>query len=140
MQSCNAEALLLSAGLSTGALIAILLCIIILLVVLFAALKRQRKKDPLIISKDDVQDNTVTYNDEGGGEEDTQAFDIGTQRNQEAREESTVASDQLKEQHQRDGTSCTHVDRLEMFRREDDPLFTAGDARVMLLQPSDAEN
>nr|XP_008170141.1 cadherin-9 isoform X2 [Chrysemys picta bellii] len=31
MQSCNAEALLLSAGLSTGALIAILLCIIILL-------------------------------------------------------------------------------------------------------------
>lgn len=31
MQSCNAEALLLPAGLSTGALIAILLCIIILL-------------------------------------------------------------------------------------------------------------
>lgn len=31
MQSCSAEALLLPAGLSTGALIAILLCIIILL-------------------------------------------------------------------------------------------------------------
>ena len=31
MQSCNAEALVLSAGLSTGALIAILLCVIILL-------------------------------------------------------------------------------------------------------------
>lgn len=31
MQSCNAEALLLPAGLSTGALVAILLCIIILL-------------------------------------------------------------------------------------------------------------
>ncbi|PIN96930.1 hypothetical protein AB205_0117490, partial [Aquarana catesbeiana] len=31
MQTCSAEALLLPAGLSTGALIAILLCIIILL-------------------------------------------------------------------------------------------------------------
>lgn len=31
MQSCNAEALILSAGLSTGALVAILLCVLILL-------------------------------------------------------------------------------------------------------------
>ncbi|XP_039999518.1 cadherin-6 [Xiphias gladius] len=86
IELCNAEALSSSPGLSTGALIAILLCAIILLmiVVLFTALKRQRKQEPLIISKEDVRDNVVSYNDEGGGEEDTQAFDIGALRHPDA--------------------------------------------------------
>ncbi|XP_016897833.1 cadherin-6 [Cynoglossus semilaevis] len=86
MELCNPEALSSSAGISTGALIAILLCAIILLmiVVLFTALKRQRKQEPLIISKEDVRDNVVSYNDEGGGEEDTQAFDIGALRHPDA--------------------------------------------------------
>uniref|UniRef100_A0A5F9C2D3 Cadherin 11 n=1 Tax=Oryctolagus cuniculus TaxID=9986 RepID=A0A5F9C2D3_RABIT len=63
--SCNAEAYILNAGLSTGALIAILACIVILLVivVLFVTLRRQ-KKEPLIVF-----------------EEDTEAFDIATLQN-----------------------------------------------------------
>jgi len=54
------------------------------IVVLFTALKRQSKQEPLIISKEDVRDNVVSYNDEGGGEEDTQAFDIGALRHPES--------------------------------------------------------
>ncbi|XP_049563262.1 cadherin-18 isoform X2 [Orcinus orca] len=88
VRTCRAEALLSSAGLSTGALIAILLCVVILLaiVVLFITLRRS-KKEPLIISEEDVRENVVTYDDEGGGEEDTEAFDITALRNPSAAEE-----------------------------------------------------
>lgn len=55
------------------------------------------KKEPLIISKEDIRDNIVSYNDEGGGEEDTQAFDIGTLRNPEAIEDSKSRRDIVPE-------------------------------------------
>ncbi|MEQ2280085.1 Cadherin-12 [Ameca splendens] len=32
-------------------------------------------------SKEDIRDNVIHYDDEGGGEEDTHAFDMGTLRN-----------------------------------------------------------
>uniref|UniRef100_A0A3B1KHM4 Cadherin 12a n=1 Tax=Astyanax mexicanus TaxID=7994 RepID=A0A3B1KHM4_ASTMX len=84
--SCSAEAVFLAMGLSTGALVAILLCMLILLVmvVLYVSMKRHKKKDILMSSKEDVRDNVIHYDDEGGGEEDTNAFDIGTLRNPKA--------------------------------------------------------
>lgn len=69
----------------------------IVIVVLFAALRRQKKKEPLIISKEDVRDNVVSYNDEGGGEEDTQAFDIGTLRNPEVIDTNKLRRDIMPE-------------------------------------------
>ncbi|XP_024136245.1 cadherin-7a [Oryzias melastigma] len=80
--SCGAVAYT-ATGLSTGALLAILGCIITLLVmVLLIVTMRRRKKEPLILEEErDVRENIVRYDDEGGGEEDTEAFDMVTLRN-----------------------------------------------------------
>uniref|UniRef100_A0A3P8WRU5 Cadherin 11, type 2, OB-cadherin (osteoblast) n=1 Tax=Cynoglossus semilaevis TaxID=244447 RepID=A0A3P8WRU5_CYNSE len=81
--SCNVEPYVLPAGLSTGALIAILACIVILLaiVVLFVALRRQKKEPLILFEEEDIRENIITYDDEGGGEEDTEAFDIAALQN-----------------------------------------------------------
>uniref|UniRef100_A0A8B9KRZ2 Cadherin 18 n=1 Tax=Astyanax mexicanus TaxID=7994 RepID=A0A8B9KRZ2_ASTMX len=106
LKICQSEAFLSSAGLSTGALIAILLCVLILLaiVILFITLRRS-KKEPLIISEEDIRENVVTYDDEGGGEEDTEAFDIIALRNPEAAEELKYRRD-VRPEGSRPGSSC----------------------------------
>ncbi|KAH0510833.1 Cadherin-7 [Microtus ochrogaster] len=82
-QTCNAEAYVLPAGLSTGALIAILACVLTLFVlILLIVTMRRRKKESLIFDEErDIRENIVRYDDEGGGEEDTEAFDMMALRN-----------------------------------------------------------
>lgn len=48
-------------------------------------------------SKEDVRDNVIHYDDEGGGEEDTHAFDMGTLRNTHSRRTSSHSSASKKD-------------------------------------------
>uniref|UniRef100_A0AAQ4S6F9 Cadherin 2 n=1 Tax=Gasterosteus aculeatus aculeatus TaxID=481459 RepID=A0AAQ4S6F9_GASAC len=74
---CSDQQHIMAAGLGTGAIISILLCIIILLilVLMFVVWMKRRDKERqakqlLIDPEDDVRDNILKYDEEGGGEED----------------------------------------------------------------------
>ncbi|XP_028450211.1 cadherin-7-like [Perca flavescens] len=73
----------LVAGLTTAT--ALLTCIITLLgvVVVIAAVRHQRREPPMTEEERDILENIVRYDDEGGGEEDTEAFDMFTLRQTE---------------------------------------------------------
>ncbi|XP_030045848.1 cadherin-20 isoform X3 [Microcaecilia unicolor] len=81
--SCSPMAHTLPISLSRGALLAILGCVFVLLVlVLFMLSMRRYRKQPYIINEEEnVHENIVRYDDEGGGEEDTEAFDIAAMWN-----------------------------------------------------------
>nr|XP_046168443.1 cadherin-22-like isoform X3 [Oncorhynchus gorbuscha] len=51
------------------------------LVLLILTLKRHRKGQSMSEDEEDMRDNVIKYNDEGGGEQDTQAYDMSTLRN-----------------------------------------------------------
>ncbi|XP_051515460.1 cadherin-11-like isoform X2 [Myxocyprinus asiaticus] len=67
-------------GVSTAAMLAILACASTFLVVvaLSLSLRRQKRDTQSPVEDDEIRENIITYDDEGGGEADTAAFDIVT--------------------------------------------------------------
>ncbi|XP_068565349.1 cadherin-7-like [Cebidichthys violaceus] len=76
--SCSREASqLMVIGLSTAATAAVLTCVLTLLgVVIVTVALRHRRREPTMGDEREICENIVRYDDEGGGEEDTKAFDM----------------------------------------------------------------
>ncbi|XP_031367254.1 DE-cadherin isoform X2 [Apis dorsata] len=68
-----------SFGIDTNFLVAILVCIAILLILLLAVVVHRRKTDDLYKDMDDIRENIINYEDEGGGEVDT-GYDLNVLR------------------------------------------------------------
>lgn len=68
-----------SFGIDTNFLVAILVCLAILLILLLAVVVHRRKTDDLYKDMDDIRENIINYEDEGGGEVDT-GYDLNVLR------------------------------------------------------------
>ncbi|XP_058133856.1 cadherin-19 isoform X2 [Dasypus novemcinctus] len=88
-QACSNKELVLSMGFRTEVVIAILLCVMMVFGFIFLILGlKQRRKQILLPEKGgDFGENIFRYDDEGGGEEDTEAFDIAELRRHPVRRE-----------------------------------------------------
>ncbi|XP_004579498.2 cadherin-19 [Ochotona princeps] len=88
-QSCRNKELALSLGFMIELVIAILICIVIIFgfVLLTLGLKQRRKQTPFPEKGEGFGENIFSYNDEGGGEDDTEAFDVVELRSSSVRRE-----------------------------------------------------
>ncbi|KAJ8681926.1 hypothetical protein QAD02_017718 [Eretmocerus hayati] len=68
-----------SLGIDTNFLVVILICIALLLMILLAVVVHTRKTDDLYKDMDDIRENIINYEDEGGGEVDT-GYDLNVLR------------------------------------------------------------
>lgn len=68
-----------SFGIDTNFIVAILVCVAILLILLLAVVVHRRKTDDLYKDMDDIRENIINYEDEGGGEVDT-GYDLNVLR------------------------------------------------------------
>ncbi|XP_014282551.1 DE-cadherin isoform X2 [Halyomorpha halys] len=78
---CNAGvAVAVSFGIDPSFIIAIIICLAILLILLLAVVVHRRKTDDLYKDTDDIRENIINYEDEGGGEGDMTAYDLNVLR------------------------------------------------------------
>ncbi|KAK9497090.1 hypothetical protein O3M35_004467 [Rhynocoris fuscipes] len=73
-------AVAVSFGIDTSFLVAIIICLAILLILLLAVVVHRRKTDDLYKDTDDIRENIINYEDEGGGEGDMTAYDLNVLR------------------------------------------------------------
>lgn len=69
----------ISFGINTNFIVAILVCVLILLILLVAVVVHRRKTDDLYKDMDDIRENIINYEDEGGGETDA-GYDLNVLR------------------------------------------------------------
>lgn len=70
----------ISFGIDTNFIVAIAVCVLILLILLAAVVVHRRKTDDLYKDMDDIRENIINYEDEGGGEIDVMSYDLNVLR------------------------------------------------------------
>ncbi|KAL1114964.1 hypothetical protein AAG570_007787 [Ranatra chinensis] len=72
----NTLAVAVTFGIDTSFLVAILICVAILIILLLAVVVHRHKTDDLYKDTDDIRENIISYEDEGGGEGDMGGTDL----------------------------------------------------------------